>query len=100
MSISRPTLSLLCSALALALAIPVAAADLPTGSPKSQGLSAERLGRIHGVLRERAVQDAAPDHPPRRQSACDGVQQRLRAKPSDRDGERHRSLAHEGDWRN
>ena len=50
MSISRPTLSLLCSALALALAIPVAAADLPTGSPKSQGLSAERLGRIHGVL--------------------------------------------------
>ncbi len=59
-----------------------------------QGLG--RPARRGRELRERAVQDAAPDHPPRRKSPCDGIQQGLCAEPHRRDGQWRRSLPHEG----
>ena len=46
----RPAFKLLCAALSLALALPAIAAELPTGTPQSQGMSASRLGRIHEVI--------------------------------------------------
>lgn len=55
-----PALRLICSALTLLLALPVLAVDLPTGSPQSQGFSAERLGRIRSVIQTEIDADRMP----------------------------------------
>jgi CubicO group peptidase (beta-lactamase class C family) len=48
------------AALALALSLPAVAADLPTASPQSQGLSPTRLARIRDVIQSEINADRMP----------------------------------------
>ena len=46
--------------LVLALSLPAVAADLPTASPQSQGLSPTRLARIRDVIQSEINADRMP----------------------------------------
>lgn len=50
----------LIASLALALSLPAVAADLPSASPQSQGLSAPRLARIRDVIQSEISADRMP----------------------------------------